>query len=190
MSRAGFVLVGGQSTRMGRDKALLPFDGGLLVDRVARQVALAAGSVILVGHPERYLHLPYRCIPDIHPGTGPLAGIHAALSATGAEWNLIVGCDMPGLAAALLEALLKQAESGEADCVVARSPAGLLEPLCAVYHRRCAASAAAWLESGRRKTSEWVSTLRAVWYPLASEEPLRNVNAPRDLDACLKDFHD
>jgi molybdopterin-guanine dinucleotide biosynthesis protein A len=174
---------------MGQDKALLPFEGGFLVDRVARQVAEAAGSVTLVGHPERYLHLPYRGIPDIYPSGGPLAGIHAALSSTGAEWNLIVGCDMPGLNAKLLSALLDEAESVDADCLAARSPSGLPEPLCAVYRRCCSASAAAWLESGRRKTKDWLSTLRVAWHPVPSEDPLWNVNSPQDRDAYPKGFH-
>ena len=189
MRRAGFVLVGGQSTRMGTDKALLPFDGALLIDRVARQVADAAGSVSLVGHPERYLHLPYRGISDIYPAAGPLAGIHAALSATEAEWNLVVACDMPGLATAFLRELLGKAEAGDADCVAARSPSDLPEPLCAVYHRRCGDSAAVWLDSGRRKTADWLATLRVAWRPAETGEWLRNLNTPKDRDDFFKDRH-
>ena len=66
--RAGFVLVGGASSRMGSDKASLPFRGGALVEHVAAAVAEAAGNVTLVGPPERYRDLGLRIIPDRYPG--------------------------------------------------------------------------------------------------------------------------
>jgi molybdopterin-guanine dinucleotide biosynthesis protein A len=178
MSRAGFVLVGGASARMGRDKALLPFRGAALVDHVARQVAEAAGSVALVGRPERYAHLPYLLVADEYPGRGPLAGIHAALGASRADWNLVVACDMPDLTALFLRELLDQAAAGDADCLAARSPAGLPEPLCAVYHRRCRPSLAAWLEAGRHRAAEWLASQRVAWRTVEAGDWLRNVNTP------------
>ena len=93
---AGFVLVGGNSTRMGRDKAQLPLHGRTLVEHIAGAVAEAAGSVTLIGAPERYPDLGIRMLPDSRPGAGPLGGICTALASTDAEWNLIVACDMPG----------------------------------------------------------------------------------------------
>ena len=176
MSRAGFVLVGGASARMGRDKALLPFGGAALVDHVARQVGEAAGSVSLVGHPERYAHLPYVLVADEYPGRGPLGGIHAALGVTGADWNLMVACDMPGLTAPFLRELLERAACSDADCLATRSPAGLAEPLCAVYHRRCRDSLAAWLEAGRRKAADWLASQRVAWHVVHDGDRLRNVN--------------
>ena len=64
-SRAGFVLAGGRSSRMGRDKALLPLDGHTLVDHIAGLVQRAAGNVTLIGPPERYATLGYPVIPDL-----------------------------------------------------------------------------------------------------------------------------
>ena len=79
MQAAGFVLVGGQSSRMGRDKARLRIGSGLLVEDVAGKLASCTASVTLVGPPERYADLPFECLPDLRPGLGPLAGIEAAL---------------------------------------------------------------------------------------------------------------
>src|SRR5437762_8761701 len=79
MKAAGFVLVGGHSSRMGRDKALLPLDSGLLIEKLAAMVAAVVGTVALIGEPERYKHLGLECLPDLRPGMGPLAGIEAAL---------------------------------------------------------------------------------------------------------------
>src|SRR5712691_8368629 len=101
--RAGFVLVGGKSSRMGRDKANLPFEGRTLVERVAAAVADAAGSVTLVGPPGRYESLGLPVIADLEPDLGPLGGIHAALSATSAAWNLIAACDLPAVSGPFLK---------------------------------------------------------------------------------------
>jgi molybdopterin-guanine dinucleotide biosynthesis protein A len=84
-ARAGFVLAGGRSSRMGRDKALLTIDGEALLTRVARQVAAVAGSVTVIGPPERYSHLSLEVVPDRTPGAGPLGGIDTALGLGRAE---------------------------------------------------------------------------------------------------------
>src|SRR5271165_5087016 len=94
-SSAGFILTGGQSSRMGTDKALLPFGDGFLIDHIAAKVTAAAGSVCLVGGHERYLRLGYPAIADLWHDIGPLGGIVTVLQTSSAEWNLIVACDMP-----------------------------------------------------------------------------------------------
>jgi molybdenum cofactor guanylyltransferase len=85
MQSAGFVLVGGDSSRMGRDKALLPLKSGLLIDEVAGKVADACGTAALIGEPERYRHLGIDCLADLRPRMGPLAGIETALDSGAAS---------------------------------------------------------------------------------------------------------
>ncbi len=79
MRAGGFVLTGGQSARMGRDKALLPLHGRTLVEHVAAEVKDACGSVTLVGAPERYQQLGLPCLSERYPLCGPLSGLEAAL---------------------------------------------------------------------------------------------------------------
>ena len=64
------MLAGGKSSRMGRDKALLPFRGGALAGHVAATVAAAAGSAVLIGDPQKYGHLGYTVLADRKPGVG------------------------------------------------------------------------------------------------------------------------
>ena len=135
MSRAGYVLVGGRSSRMGRDKALLPFRGVPLAQFVARTVASAATQAVLVGDPSRYAAFGYPVIPDRFPGEGPLGGILTALHHTSADWSLVVACDMPELSAEFLGRLLEAAEHSGAEALIPVGPSGQPEPLCAVYHR-------------------------------------------------------
>ena len=79
---------------MGRDKALLPFKGRTLVECVAAEVHAVTHAVTVVGNISRHSYLSYPVIEDVFPGRGPLSGIHAALTASRAEWNLIVACDI------------------------------------------------------------------------------------------------
>src|SRR5579862_2554422 len=136
-STAGFVLTGGRSSRMGRDKALLPIDGSFLVERTAEVVRAAAGSVTLIGAPARYAHLGLPVLPDLVEDCGPISGLHTALISTRADWNLVVACDMPSLTAGLLSDLVAAAQQLGCSCLAPPTGTGL-HPLCAVYHRRSA----------------------------------------------------
>jgi molybdenum cofactor guanylyltransferase len=175
--RAGFVLAGGRSSRMGRDKALLPLDGRTLVEHVAAMVQRAAGNVTIIAPMDRYESLGYRVIADRIANQGPLGGVYTALSATNATWNLIVACDMPGLTIDFLEDLFRAAEASADDCVIPQTAAGL-DPLCAVYHRRCAAAAISSINLKILKMHDFVTTLQVLPYPVSNAAALENVNTP------------
>ena len=177
LSRAGFVLAGGRSSRMGRDKALLPLHGETMLDRVARTVRAAAGSVTVIGPPERYSTSGYCVIPDKIENCGPIGGVSTALSITSADWNLIVACDMPDLTMDLLESLFDAAESSDADAAVPQSPTGL-DPLCAVYHRRCVAKAAESIRRNVLKMHDFLKFLQIQFVPVADPAALNNINTP------------
>lgn len=177
MSRAGYVLVGGHSRRMGRDKAFLPYRGQPLGAWVARLAEAAAGSVTLVGDPARYASLGFPVIPDRLSGAGPLAGIHAALEHTQADWNLVLACDMPGLELRFLHSLLREAETRGAACLAPAGPSGLFDPLCAVYHRRALPLVRQALHAGTRKLSAVLDLLGAAAFPIPAA--LGNANTPQ-----------
>jgi molybdopterin-guanine dinucleotide biosynthesis protein A len=174
------VLVGGRSGRMGRDKALLHYRGGVLADFVARAVRGAAGSAVLVGSPSRIGLLGYPILPDIYPGEGPLGGILSVLQHNAADWNLIVACDMPEVSAEFLIGLLDAAERGDADALIPAGPSGRLEPLCAVYHRRSREALSLAFADGIRKVTDAFAGLRIAVFPVPELTPFQNVNTPED----------
>jgi len=180
MKRAGFVLAGGASSRMGCNKALLPYGGATLIEHVAAQVAAAAGSVFLVGPPEEYAHLPYLVVPDFFRRCGPLAGLHAGLVASPAEWNLVVACDMPAVTADFLGSLLEAADSVEADALVPVWPCGWLEPLCAVYRRELAVPLGEALQRGVRQLVQALAGLRLARWPITEPGYFANLNTPKE----------
>jgi len=176
-STAGFVLTGGRSSRMGRDKALLSIDGSLLVERIAEVVRAAAGNVTLIGAPGRYAHLGLPVLPDLAPDGGPICGLHTALKATRADWNLVVACDMPGLTAGFLSGLLAAAQQLGCACLAPQTDCGL-HPLCAVYHRRSADAVEFAIQHKSFKMHDLLKSLGTVSWPVADASLLENVNTP------------
>jgi len=165
---------------MGQDKALLPWKGSTLMESVAREVYNAAGNVTLIGSPERYGSLGFPVISDKMEGCGPLGGLHAALSATTAEWNVLVACDMPAVTSELLAELLEAAEASGADALVPQTPGGL-EPLCAVYHVRLLPAIESAIHSKLLKMHDFVSTIQAKKWPAPDPSVFRNINTPEQL---------
>lgn len=161
---------------MGHDKALLMCNSRPLVQDVA-EAASVAGSVALVGDPNRYRHLGYDCLPDLRPDCGPLAGIEAALATNRGELNLILACDMPGLDCSWLSRLLSEALRHDALCVATRDLRGV-HPLCAVYRSACLPIVQRALDSGRLKLVDVLRDLDA--FTVESTHLIRNVNDARD----------
>lgn len=184
---AGFVLAGGRSSRMGRDKGLLEIGGVPLVVRTARLVESVAGTATVIAgaasntnatangdgsvdastavdananaSATAYQSLGLRLIGDDWPGAGPLGGIATALRASSAVWSLVVACDLPYLTREWLEYLCARAFASEADAVMAIN-AGGTEPLCAMYHKRSEAVIRLALERGTRKVKDGIKSIR------------------------------
>jgi len=162
---------------MGRDKALLPVGGRALVERTADRVRAAAGSVTLIGAPERYLHLGMPVVPDLIANCGPIGGLYTALKITDAEWNLLVACDMPGVTAEFLGELLAAAVVRGSTCLVPETESGQ-HPLCAVYHRRALDATEFAIGHNRFKMHDLAQLLEAASWPVADPSVLENVNTP------------
>ncbi len=155
-----FVLTGGRSTRIGTDKALLPFGDGTLALWMAKIVKGVSQDVTLIGSREKYFSLGLPVEEDVFPGRGPLGGIHAALVHSRQAPSLVVGCDLPYLSKEFLGFLVELAHSSGADVVVPESPGLGLEPLCAVYAPSCLAPMEDALQRGESKVQVLLARLR------------------------------
>jgi molybdopterin-guanine dinucleotide biosynthesis protein A len=186
-SRAGFLLAGGMSTRMGTDKAFLNFDGQSLLDRALIAMQTVCNRVTIVGDPSKFANYEAgSVIADIFPGCGPLAGIHSALVHSVAELNLMLAVDIPFVTAELLSFLFAVAEKNAAVVTVPRVNDGL-QPLCAVYRRDFAAAAERALRAGNYKIDALFSSVSTHVIEAAemaaagfSARNFFNVNTPQD----------
>jgi molybdenum cofactor guanylyltransferase len=181
MPRAAFILTGGKSSRMGTDKALLPWNQTTVVEHLAGMAIEVAGSVTLVGEPHRYQHLGLHCIADLRPGLGPLSGLEAALTATEAAWNLILACDMPNVSSKMLERLFVCASESNALAVLLRDQQSRVHPLCAVYHHDCLPPIQHALDHGHFRLINLAECLNPAYLDIDST--VYNINTPEELSA-------
>ncbi len=133
-----FVLAGGASSRFGSPKSHAILAGQPLIVHALHRIRAVGLSARIAGvHPSTASaplasHAPV--IADVHPGRGPLSGIHAALSVSASAWNLFIPIDLPLLPPALLDCLLRRAALTHAPVTGLRVN-GLLQPFPVVVHR-------------------------------------------------------
>lgn len=200
-----FVLAGGASSRMGRDKALLDFGGRPLIEHaVALLRGIGFDPRICGSRPDlaRFASI----VPDNHPGCGPLAGIEAALSASGSDLNLFLPVDLPLLPAAFLRWMVERATNTNAAATLPLF-GGRPQPLCAVYSRRLLRGIHAALAAGSLKMITAIETAAAAlgepidafhvesvaaalipetWPPHPPvQDWFRNINTPADYEQLL-----
>ena len=189
MDIEAFILIGGQSTRFGADKAFFLFEGETLGGRAARVagMALHAAPVRFVAASagqfgSRLTDMVGDIVFDRNPGKGAWSALDAALSNSAAEWTLVLACDLPFVSTELLQQLTGGCID-EVDAVIPRQPDGRLQPLCAVYRTGPARSAV----EGRISSSERLPPVNMLFEDLKTKiiqvdtNELRNINTPADL---------
>jgi len=192
----GVILCGGRSSRMGRPKAWLPFDGELMLPRVVRLLSGVVDPVVVVAAPGQALpSLPSQVsiIYDEREGRGPLQGLVAGLAALRgrADAAYLSSCDAPFLKPAFVRRLIELM----GDAVACAPRVGRrLYPLPAVYRVEAADAAARLLTEGRLQASlllDLVPTRIVEAAELADVDPtfqsLRNLNTPEEYEAALRE---
>ena len=171
---------------MGVNKEFLDFGGQTLLARALSTLSAVCKTVTIVGDPAALSSFG-PVVPDLFPGCGPLGGIHAALSNSSAELNLVLAVDMPFVSAELLNFLLRAAETNDVLVTVPRTSKGF-QPLCAVYRRDFVQIADRALRAQNYKID---ATFAAVSLRIVEESELSaagfseknffNINTPEDL---------
>jgi molybdopterin-guanine dinucleotide biosynthesis protein A len=188
---AAVLLAGGQSSRMGRDKALLRIGGQPLIHLLAKRLLEVAEQVFVSApDPAMYAFLSLPCVRDVYAGCGPLAGLHAAMLQSERPLMLVLACDLPRVSASLLQILIDAAS--DYDVVIPETSDGRLHPVCAVYRRTCLAAAERCLQSGEYRMLHLfedrnlrVLRLRPRDFHFP-DSVLSDMNSPRDWDNFLK----
>ena len=155
------IQAGGQSTRMGENKALKPFLGRPLVQRVIERLAPIADELLLTtNQPEEFAFLELPLFTDIKPGRGPLGGLYTALISAKYSSVAVVACDMPFASAPLLAAAAGFLSQDDADVVIAETAEGF-EPLHAVYRREtCIPAIESAMEADQWRVISWLPQVK------------------------------
>lgn len=180
------IMAGGKSTRMGTNKAFIPFRDRPMIEHVIERVTDLGDELYIITNdhdPYRYLGLP--SFGDIYLGHGPLGGLHSALYHASWDRLLVVACDMPWLNRDLLKYLITF--GGSADGIVPRW-GRFPEPLHALYGKTCLAPIEACLDAGDLKIVSFYSKVKIRFLEreeIGRFDPLgrsfANVNTPEDL---------
>ena len=188
ISMSAAVLVGGQSRRMGRDKAFIEIHGRPMLARVIERLRPLFEEMMIVGSEEAsYAGYGLPVHSDLRPGMWSLGGIHTALSRSAGPQVFCTACDMPFISTEVVAALLQRAGGGH-DAVIPMV-AGELEPLCAVYARKILPAIEKDLDASVRRIKTTLSSLDVA---VVDAEDLRpydpelltffNINTPEDLE--------
>ena len=201
---SAIVLAGGQSSRMGEDKALLTVEGVPLLRRVYDiAIAFCNPVYVVTPWPERYQNLlPASCqfiqevalevenTSDVISSSskvtsplphGPLVGFAQGLSQVTTDWVLLLACDLPRLRVEVLQnwaAGLGEVEE-EAIAVLSHHTKGW-EPLCGFYRRSCLPVLMEFINQGGRSFQHWLDQYPVQLLPLPDAEMLFNCNTPND----------
>jgi molybdopterin-guanine dinucleotide biosynthesis protein A len=183
------IQAGGESRRMGQDKALAPFLGKPLIQRlVTRLSPLADELIVTTNQPDSYSFLGLPLFPDARPGRGALGGLYTALTHASQPLVAVVACDMPFANPNLLAYQAGLLQDEAADIAIPLMPDGY-EPMHAVYRRETCLPAVEWaLDNDQWKLISWFSRVRVR--ALSPEEchlldpqdlAFSNVNTPQEL---------
>ncbi|NDJ74791.1 MAG: molybdenum cofactor guanylyltransferase [Chloroflexi bacterium] len=195
------LMAGGQSTRMGTDKALVELSGQPLIEHVLTRVTTLPDirqTLLITNHPARYAHLELPTFPDVIPGKGALGGIYTALRHSPTPFVLVAACDMPFIQPLLLGYLREVliAANGALDVIVPRV-AGRPQGLLAIYSRACLPAIRADLESDLLKVIGFYDRVRVRYVDEAEYAPFDpqgrsffNVNTPHDLEKAHQIIND
>ena len=189
----GFILVGGASSRMGRDKSRLMLGSQTTVERIAEAMAHVADRVRLVGgsvgDQDRNR---FESVPDLADSWGPLGGIQAALHAAEAEWCIAIACDLPFVSGGLLRRLfeLRSNKTENFDAVVPIQADDYPQPLCGMYRRLpCLDAADQSITNGEHSPRALLDRVKTRYVPFADISDLTgasnfffNINTPENYE--------
>lgn len=184
------IIAGGQSRRMGRDKAFVELGGSTLIERVIQRSANLgqAETILITNKPADYGHLGLPMYRDALPDKGSLGGIYTALVKAKSPAVLVLACDMPFISADLLRFMLTQLDA-ETDIVaprVDRYP----QALHAIYRKTCIQPIRAQLEANQLKIIRFYGQMRVRYLDEAEYagfdadgRSFANLNTPAELAA-------
>jgi molybdopterin-guanine dinucleotide biosynthesis protein A len=187
------IQAGGQSSRMGEDKALKSFLGRPLIQRVIENLApIADEMIVTTNRPAEYGFLntsarSVRLIPDLKPGRGALGGLYTAVASATSPFVAVAACDMPFASKNFFESAYSLMVKEEADVVIAKTDEGY-EPFHALYRREtCLPAIEAAIDADQWKVIAWFPQVKVRMLSLDEMKTFDpsglcfwNVNTPED----------
>jgi molybdopterin-guanine dinucleotide biosynthesis protein A len=183
------IVAGGESTRMGEDKALITFQEMPLIEYIIRQVVHVADELIIIANTmEDYIPFELPIYPDVIHNVGNLGGIHSAIYHATYDLCLVLACDMPFINIPLIEYMLEAPDNY--DAYIPRiSKNKPVEPFRGVYRKTCINPLKKVMDSGSRRVVDFIENVKARYFEIGEIQRFDpdlisffNINTPADLE--------
>ena len=188
----GVILAGGQSRRMGFNKAEAEMNGESMLIRMIDKLKEITSTIIVSSGNVSYPNIPYPQIPDVHPQCGPIGGIHSVLKRSNSSLNLVVSCDIPLVSVSLLKYMVESAAQSNALITVPVDHEGQLQMMCAVYRKDILPILEQQIDAHAFKMKGLIDLVSVEYikifreHPLFQEHAFMNVNRPSTLEEARK----
>ena len=184
MELTGIILAGGKSSRMGQDKGLTDFRGKPLIQYSIDILKQFTDQILISSNNPEYIRFGYPLISDIYQDCGPIGGLHATLSASKTDWNVVLGCDTPFIKADLILSMTDIINNQ--DAIIPKHQRGI-EPLSGIYHKRTSLVFEVNLKNGKYKLQNTIKEINTEYFDVS--ELLKsipyiftNINTPDNLN--------
>ena len=188
----GVVLAGGQSKRMGFNKAEAEMHGESMLIRMIDKLQKITPTIVVSSGDISYPNISLPQILDEYTQCGPIGGIYSVLKISSTSLNLIVSCDIPLVSIALLEHIVAKARESKALITLPIDHGGQLQMMCAVYHKDVLPILQQQIDAQTFKMKNLVDLMATEYIKITKEHPLYeenafiNVNNPTNLDEARK----
>lgn len=168
----GVILAGGQSRRMGFNKAEAGIGGESMLIRMVEKLQEVTPAIVVSSGSITYPGIPWKQIPDEYPQCGPLGGIYSVLKTSSSMLNLIVSCDIPLVSVSLLKYIVSKAEESGALITLPIDDVGQEQMLCAVYRRNILPVLKQQIDSHQFKMKVLLDLVSVEYIHISKEHPL------------------
>lgn len=188
----GIILAGGQSRRMGFNKAEAEMHGESMLHRMIDKLEKVTPAIVVSSGAVTYPSILWPQIHDEYPQCGPLGGIYSVLKHSATSLNLVVSCDIPLVSISLLKYIVTRATENDCLITVPVDQEGQLQMMCAVYRKEVLPFIAQQLDSRTYKMKDLLNLVSVKYVDIAREHPLyqehtfMNVNTPSSLEEARK----
>jgi len=182
------IFAGGKSSRMGSDKALLPFDGYSSLSQYQYEKLRKIFKTVYISAKHDKFDFSPPLIEDKYKQSSPLVGLVSIFETIDENEVFILSVDAPMVEKEIIEHLYQTASSDQnADAIIANSPQGL-EPLCGIYRRSITPLAKEFLELNNHKLVALLSKSKSLYHFFDSCEAFLNINHPSEYEQAKKLF--
>ncbi len=182
------IQAGGNSSRMGEDKALIKFHNVTLIEYILDQVkGLGEETIIISNKPDKFTHFGYKVFSDIFPDVGALGGIYTAIHYSSLPKCLLLACDMPFVNIPLIKYM--NSVNKQADLIIPRlQNKSFAEPFRAIYSKECLPAIEGAIKKGKKRVNSFfykVNIQYIEYIDIIKFDPdllsFININTPEDL---------